>query len=205
MADAILRSIPIWNIAIHRVIVRSMSELEDVPWEVLYEMRVVARLQMGKPVEDSAEEQERLSEVIADEVEDYVETIRDRAEAAGSDDEAVFEPPCYLLDRLEEVCRSIARLERLRDRLITFARTYAVDPESSRVIAARTGLSHTTIRRTADEAAIREVADLAGPVAEGMLASLTPQKEPDLYSRLSQIVRESRQVARLELTDEVRS
>jgi len=80
--------------------------------------------------------------------------------------------------------------------LIAFARSYAVDPESMRVIATATGLSHTTVMRFATDSATRKVASFAGPIAEDILTELTAREDPDLYARLSKIATQARQETR---------
>jgi hypothetical protein len=92
------------------------------------------------------------------------------------------------------VSQRIRKLERHRDQLIAFARSYAVDPESMRVIGTATGLSHTTIMRIADDAAIRSVARHARKIAEKMLAWLNPREEPALFARLSKVAADTRKV-----------
>ena len=167
-----------------------------VPRDTWYEMFVAARLRFdGRDwPEDYLDDQ--LQEFMDNEVRRYEYDIEQRELAADADDEATFEAPTYLLDSLTAVSAQISELEEFRNQLIAFARSYAIDPESMRVTAAATGLSHSTIMRIASETAVRRVARIAGPAAESALAQLSAREDPDLYARFAAIASQARQAER---------
>ena len=165
------------------------------PPDVLYEMRVAAHLLLDDMADrldwPNSVHSDELNEFIEAEVDRWNDTVERRGELADRG-EASFIAPVYLLDKIEEVSAAIRDRERFRDQLITFARTFAIDPESSRAIAGRAGLSHTTIMKTSNEDARRSVAYRAAGVVDDMLESLTPRTDPELYGRLTEIAAQVR-------------
>ena len=171
------------------------------PLDVQYEMRVAAHLRYDE-VADRLDwpadvHDEQLNRFMDDETWAWNSRIEQLSDQADADEEFTFQAPNYLLDKLADVSASIRQLERFRDDLITFARTYAIDPESVRVIAGRTGLSHTTIVRTGnDEPRRRAVAHVCAQEASRTLNGLAARSDPELYGRLTAITTQTKESPR---------
>lgn len=99
--------------------------------------------------------------------------------------------PDLVLDELRSVADQIAELERYRDRLLIFARLFAVQPHAARSLANVVGLSYSTILRNADEQDVayvqaeaqRQAASLLSN-GEGRPAGISNPSELEAYQRL---------------------
>ena len=105
------------------------------------------------------------------------------------EDESPPALPNVLAEELTSVSRELHTLEEYRDRLIVFARTLASETVPARALAARTGLSHSTIVRMATQEAVADVGVEAGPVAANTLKDLDARQDPELYRRLQHAAR----------------
>ena len=90
----------------------------------------------------------------------------------------------YLADKLAEVADQLRALKEFQDALIVFAHTAAVHKMSMRNIAARSGLSHTSVMRKADQRTAEIVGAAVQRVAEELVDGMSPDEDPALYWRL---------------------
>ncbi len=162
---------------------------DEVPPGVWFDVSVMSKLRFPEPDDDDPDLglDEARGQFREDLAERYRMAVFADQEAASFDDFDLPPPPNPVLMELADVSAGLHRLEAYRDLLILFCRNVSTDPETARAIAAVTGLSHTTILRTGTVAELAGVVSVAQPVAEAMLGSLDPGREPGLYRRLRQI------------------
>lgn len=157
-----------------------------------YDMSVMARLRIPRSKPSSPEEDETLGL----EREQFVEALRDwyeqvveghylEAEAAG---ERPGRPPSVVAQEVASISRQIEQLVTYRDQLLVFGRSLASEVVPARHLAARSGISHSTIVRMASDDAIEELAVVAGPVAALALEYLNFQDDPELHARMRHVL-----------------
>lgn len=69
--------------------------------------------------------------------------------------------PDLLLDELDRISVRLRELEEYRDRLLIFARLFALEPQAARKLAERVGLSYSTILRNATDEDVSRVQAVA--------------------------------------------
>jgi hypothetical protein len=161
---------------------------------VQYDAAVMARLRFPMPdsLQPDSDADEAARDAVWDDreqyareaVEEYDNLVTNAYLAAEALGEATGSAPSVLASELEKVSARLRALEEYRDRLIVFARTLASEPVPARTLAARTGLSHSTILRMATPEAIADIAVEAGPAAAAALEDVDPREDPQLFVRL---------------------
>ena len=109
-------------------------------------------------------------------------------------DENADQLPAYpdlLLDELDAISAQIRELEEYRDRLLIFARLFALEPQAARKLADRVGMSYSTILRNATDADVAQVQAIAQQEAAALVhdkdatrAEITSPHDLEIHQRL---------------------
>ncbi|MBA3529713.1 MAG: hypothetical protein H0T91_10480 [Propionibacteriaceae bacterium] len=157
-----------------------MDSISDEAW---YDILVMARLRYPYGEEGSEEgTEDQRRHFIEEFIDDYQRTF-DHSLSMFEED-ASFDPPDPVLNELLRTARDLAEISTYLDKLMVFARAFAAETSTTRVIADVTGVSHSTVVRTATPELVARVAAQAQQVAEMQMKGVEPVKNPVFYRRL---------------------
>jgi hypothetical protein len=161
----------------------------DLSDEATYDISVMARLRFPDDgaQEDQIATEEHRDEFIREVMTAYESDFSRSWTAYERNGGHSFDPPDPLLDELSRTADQVSRLTAYLDRLIVYARLFAAETSSARTIAEHTGVSHSTIVRTATTELVRAVAAQAQPVARSRMKNLDPLRNPVFYRRLASV------------------
>lgn len=155
----------------------------------LYDIDVIARLRFPMP-DGPHQGMEDEIEAVWNDRQAFVEASREELERQldelMSDDGEIAREPDPLFDELCRVSHLLASLQRYRDQLIVYARTFASETIPARTIGNIANMSHSTIVRMITEESVAAVAPEASAAAYDALddAADRLRDDPEFYLRL---------------------
>lgn len=160
-----------------------MDNISDEAW---YDILVIARLRYPYGEEGTEEGTEDQRRAFVEEFLDNYQRAFDQSWAMFEEDalRASFDPPDAVLDELSRAAQELAEISSYLDKLIMFARAFAAQTSTTRVIADVTGVSHSTVVRMATPELVAWVSAQAQQVAETQMKGVEPVKNPVFYQRL---------------------
>lgn len=118
-------------------------------------------------------------------VEQYREQLESQLDELTTDGGDIDDAPDPLVEELGWVGDELARMQRYRDQLIVFARTFASETIAARTVGNCTNLSHSTIVRMINEDSVAAIApEVSGAAYQALQTAGNPRDDPEFYLRL---------------------